>query len=171
MGQLIEALLGLSRVTRGPLRTGSVNLSALAAEVAAELAAHAPAPHPTVVIAPGVIVTGDAALLRNVLQNLLGNAWKFTAGRAEACIEFGVTQRDGQRTYYVRDNGAGFDRAAARNLFGAFQRYHTADEFPGTGIGLATVRRIVHRHGGAVDAESRPGEGATFFFTLPTAPS
>lgn len=170
MGHLIEALLGLSRVTRNPLRTAPVNLSALAAEIGAELAAASAAHHPELVIAPDIIVHGDAALLRNLLANLLGNAWKFTAGRTDARIEFGVAERAGQRTYFVRDNGAGFDRAAARNLFGAFQRFHTADEFPGTGIGLATVRRIVHRHGGQVDAESRPGAGATFSFTLPRSP-
>ncbi len=170
MGHLIEALLGLSRVTRNPLRTAPVNLSALAAEIGAELAAAHPDHHPALVIAPGLLAHGDAALLRNLLANLLGNAWKFTTGRADARIEFGVTDRGGQRTYFVRDNGAGFDRAAARNLFGAFQRFHTAAEFPGTGIGLATVRRIVHRHGGHVDAESRPGAGATFSFTLPTPP-
>ncbi|MBI2511462.1 MAG: hypothetical protein HYV96_05750 [Opitutae bacterium] len=167
MGFLIEALLGLSRVTRGPLRTGPVNLSALATELAADLAAAAPAQRVEIVIAPDLVATGDPALLRNVLQNLLGNAWKFTAGRPDARIEFGAAERAGQRAFFVRDNGAGFDRATAHNLFGAFQRYHTAEEFPGTGIGLATVRRIVHRHGGTVDAESLPGAGATFYFTLP----
>lgn len=170
MGHLIEALLGLSRVTRNPLRTAPVDLSALATEIGTELAAAHPGHHPELVIAPGILVHGDATLLRNLLTNLLGNAWKFTAGHSDARIEFGVIDRAGQRTYFVRDNGAGFDRAAARNLFGAFQRFHTANEFPGTGIGLATVRRIVHRHGGQVDAESRPGAGATFSFTLPTPP-
>lgn len=167
MDRLIEALLGLSRVTRNPLRATSVNLSTIAAEIGAELAAASPAHPVELVVTPNLVVTGDAALLRNLLANLLGNAWKFTAGRPDARIEVGVTERAGERTYFVRDNGAGFDRAAARNLFGAFQRFHTADEFPGTGIGLATVRRIVHRHGGQIDAESCPGAGATFYFTLP----
>jgi signal transduction histidine kinase len=168
MGELIEALLSLSRVSRGPLRTASVNLSQIAAETADDLARRAPTQRVDVVIAPDVTVTGDAALLRIVLENLLGNAWKFTAGRTGARIEFGVTTRNGRRACFVRDNGAGFDRTAARNLFGAFQRFHTAAEFPGTGIGLATVQRIVHRHGGQVDAESTPGQGAVFSFTLST---
>ncbi len=170
MGVLIEALLGLSRVSRGPLHMTAVNLAPLAAEIAAELAHGDPHRRVEVVIAPEVPVTGDAALLRIVLENLLGNAWKFTAGRPAARIEFGQTMRHGQRVCFVRDNGAGFNRTAARNLFGTFQRFHTTAEFPGTGIGLATVQRIVHRHGGQVDAESRPGEGATFYFSLPGQP-
>jgi light-regulated signal transduction histidine kinase (bacteriophytochrome) len=112
-------------------------------------------------------VAGDAALLRNVLQNLFGNAWKFTRKAANPKIEFGVGERDGEKIYFVRDNGAGFDRASARNLFGAFQRFHNPKDFTGTGIGLATVQRVIHRHGGRVDAESQPGAGAMFYFTLP----
>ena len=109
---------------------------------------------------------GDACLLQIVLENLLGNAWKFTSREPEAKIEFGVTERDGHRSYYVRDNGAGFEMAYADKLFVPFQRLHGTDEFEGTGIGLATVQRVIHRHGGQVQAEGEPGEGATFYFTL-----
>ncbi|MGH2524756.1 MAG: sensor histidine kinase, partial [Anaerolineales bacterium] len=114
----------------------------------------------------GAVVTGDARLLRVMLENLLGNAWKFTGKRPQARIEFGVAQRDGARVYFVRDNGAGFDMAYADKLFGAFQRLHGAHEFPGTGIGLATVQRIVQRHGGRLWAEAGVEQGATFNFTL-----
>jgi light-regulated signal transduction histidine kinase (bacteriophytochrome) len=118
------------------------------------------------VIAPGIIAEGDESLLRAVMQNLLGNAWKYSAKSADARIEFGVCRKDGQPIYFVRDNGAGFDMAHAGRLFGAFQRLHSPAEFPGSGIGLATVARIVHRHGGEVWAEGSPDAGATFYFTL-----
>jgi light-regulated signal transduction histidine kinase (bacteriophytochrome) len=167
MGSLIDAMLTLSRVTRGALRFAPVNLSQIATEILEELARHDPENKVKVTIAPEVIAPGDTALLRNVMQNLLANAWKFTAKQPDAHIEFGVAERDGEKIYFVRDNGAGFNRADARNLFGAFQRFHSAAEFSGTGIGLATVQRIIHRHGGRVDAESKPGEGALFYFTLP----
>ncbi len=109
---------------------------------------------------------GDGTLLRVALENLLRNAWKFTGKQPRARIEFGVTEREGTRAYFVRDDGAGFDEAYADKLFGAFQRLHGASEFEGTGIGLATVQRIVHRHGGRVWAQGRVGHGATFYFTL-----
>ncbi len=109
---------------------------------------------------------GDAWLLRIALENLLGNAWKFTAKSSAARIEFGLAQQERAYAYYVRDNGAGFEMAYADKLFGAFQRLHSVEEFPGTGIGLATVKRIVHRHGGEVWAEGRVGKGAAFYFTL-----
>ena len=118
-------------------------------------------------IAPGLQANGDAVLLRAVLENLLGNAWKFTAKRTKATIEFGrQAGNGGERAFFVRDNGAGFDMAYAHRLFGAFQRLHTAAEFDGIGIGLATVQRIIHRHGGRVWAEGVVDEGATIYFTL-----
>ena len=118
------------------------------------------------VIAPGLVAHADATLLRPVLENLLGNAWKFTGKQPSARIEFGATTRDGEPCFFVRDNGAGFDMAYAGKLFGAFQRLHRPADFPGTGIGLATVQRIIHRHGGRVWAESKVGHGATFYYTL-----
>ena len=117
-------------------------------------------------IAEGATTVGDPNLLRAVLDNLIGNAWKYTGKNLQAKIEFGITEDNGQRAYFVKDDGAGFDMAHADKLFGAFQRLHAANEFEGTGIGLATVQRIVHRHGGRVWAKSAVGEGATFYFTL-----
>lgn len=117
-------------------------------------------------ISDGLVGRGDARLLRVVLENLLGNAWKFTSKEPETVVEFGSEWRKGTRTYYVKDNGAGFDEAYAGKLFGAFQRLHGPDEFDGTGVGLATVARVIRRHGGEVWAEGKVNEGATFYFTL-----
>jgi len=166
MNELIDAMLTLSGVASGGLKRETVDLSELARGVAAELAESQPERDAEFLIAPDALADGDARLLRIVLVNLLGNAWKFTGSRQRAKIEFGLTQADGHRAYFVRDNGAGFDMAYAGKLFGAFQRLHSAGEFPGDGIGLATVQRIVHRHGGRVWAESAPGQGATFYLTL-----
>jgi PAS domain S-box-containing protein len=168
MGQLIDDLLGLARTARRELVREKVDLSRMAHEVVAQLRASEPQRHPTVLIAPGLIVEGDRQLLRVMLENLLGNAWKFTAKRAEAHIEFGEQQQDLGRIYFVRDNGAGFDMRYVDKLFGAFQRLHDGGEFPGTGVGLASVQRIVNRHGGRIWAESAVGGGATFYFVLPT---
>jgi light-regulated signal transduction histidine kinase (bacteriophytochrome) len=148
------------------LQRSRVNLSALATELSAELSAGDAARQVEWVIAPDVSVDGDAGLLGVVLQNLIGNAWKYSSRRNSASIEFGTAAQQGRKVYFVRDNGAGFDMAHADKLFMAFQRLHQATEFPGTGIGLATVARIVHRHGGEVWAESKVDEGATFYFTL-----
>src|SRR5207302_880426 len=124
----------------------------------------------TVAIADGLVVQGDADLLRVALENLLGNAWKFTRHTLEARIELDAVRHEGQRAYIVRDNGAGFSMAYAHQLFGAFRRLHSAQEFEGTGIGLATVQRIIHRHGGRIWAVGQVGQGATFYFTLDSAP-
>lgn len=166
MGALIDDLLNLSRVTRAEMHRESVDLSSLAKEVAAELSASHPDRKVDFKVAAGLKAKGDTRLLRIVLQNLIGNSWKFTSKRPQAEIEFALTQENGKPAYFVRDNGAGFDSAYAAGLFGAFQRLHAMNEFPGTGIGLATVQRIIHRHGGDVWAEGAVNQGATFYFTL-----
>jgi len=167
MSLLIDDLLRLSFVSRAELLYRSVDLGEVAAEVVAELRRVNPE-HPVAVsIADGLVVHGDASLLRVVLENLLSNAWKFTRGQPEPRVELGAVTLDGDRAFYVRDNGVGFEQAKADRLFRAFQRLHDARDFEGTGVGLATVQRIVHRHGGRVWAESNPGSGATFWFTVP----
>ena len=166
MGQLIDDLLKLSRITRSEMSREQVDLSAAARAVVGELRKAQPGRRVTCRIAEGVTADGDGRLLRVALENLLSNAWKFTANRQDALIEFGATERDGRPVYFVRDNGAGFDMAYAGKLFGAFQRLHAMTEFEGTGIGLSIVQRVVRRHGGDVWAEAAVGEGATFFFTL-----
>jgi light-regulated signal transduction histidine kinase (bacteriophytochrome) len=166
MAELIDDLLALSRVTRREMRRESVDLTALARTVATQLERAEPGRRVDWVIADGVRATGDGALLRLLLENLLGNAWKFTSKQDLARIEFGTVAIDGGLAYVVRDNGVGFDMAHAAKLFGAFQRLHSTREFSGTGIGLATVQRVVHRHGGRVWAEAEPGKGASFYFTL-----
>ena len=171
MSQLIDDVLYLSRVTRAELRDQEVDLSALAGLLLSRLQESEPGRRVEVKIRPGVVVTGDSQLLRIVLENLLENAWKFTSRQPESRIEFGVTQASGEPTYFIRDNGAGFDMTYVDRLFGPFQRLHPHDEFPGSGIGLATVQRIIHRHGGRVWAEGLVGQGATFQFTLGRARS
>lgn len=169
MAQLIDDMLKLSRVTRAELSREEVDLSALAQEIAVELRRAQPGREVEFTVASGLRVHGDPKLLRIVIENLLGNAWKFTGKRSGARIEFGMTHRDGKPAYFVRDNGVGFDMAYAGKLFGAFQRLHDSREFPGTGIGLATVQRVIHKHGGRVWAEGEVEKGATFYFTLPKA--
>lgn len=167
MGELIDDLLKLSRVSRAGMNRTSVDLSALALEVAEDLRNAHPERRLTIDIQPGLTAVGDPSLLRIMLENLLGNAWKFTGKTEDARIE--VRARNGEadeRVYFIRDNGAGFDMNYANKLFGAFQRLHGAQEFPGTGIGLATVQRIVRRHGGRVWAEGAVNRGATFYFAL-----
>ncbi len=166
MGQLIDDLLQLSRVTRADMQTSPVDLSTLAQTVMARLQSSQPDRQVEVAIQPDLTAQGDATLLGIVLTNLFDNAWKFTGKCPQARIEFGQVQLDGQQTFYVRDNGVGFDMSYAQKLFGAFQRLHKASEFPGTGIGLATVQRIIHRHGGRVWVKAEIDGGATFFFTL-----
>ena len=166
MSTMIDAMLSLSNVAREEMWRQAVDLSALAESVASDLQRSEPDRAVRFVVAPGIVSTGDATLLRVVLENLLANAWKFTSKRPDPLIEFGVAQEHGIESYFVRDNGAGFDPAFASRLFCAFQRLHAARDFPGTGIGLPTVQRIVHRHGGRVWASGKVDAGATFYFTL-----
>ena len=166
MARLIDDLLMLSRVTRRDMTLGEVDLTALARTIGAELAADEPERKVTFAVAENMWVGGDAQLLDIALRNLLGNAWKFTSRTRDAQVTVGVEDGEGERVYYVRDNGAGFDAAYADKLFAPFQRLHGEDEFPGTGVGLATVQRIVRRHGGRVWAEGATGRGATVWFTL-----
>ncbi|MBI5886566.1 MAG: PAS domain S-box protein [Deltaproteobacteria bacterium] len=167
MGQLIDDLLKLSRITMAEMSHDTVNLSTLAGVVAAELKKAAPGRKVEFVIEKGLTVTGDVRLLRVAMENLINNAWKFTGNKEEARIEFGASgSKDGRRVFYVRDNGAGFDMRYSDKLFGAFQRLHASSEFQGTGIGLATVARIIKRHGGAVWAEGAVERGAVFYFTI-----
>lgn len=168
MGQLIDDLLNLSRVTRCEMQRQTVDSTSMVEAIALELQHTQPErANVEFIIALGVVAQGDPRLLRVVFENLLNNAWKFTSKQVHARIEFStLAETDGTTAYFVRDNGAGFDMAYANKLFGAFQRLHTTDEFPGTGIGLATVQRIIHRHGGRVWAEGAVGLGATFYFTL-----
>ncbi len=168
MGRLIEDLLSLAQVSRMQLRHDTVDLSALAQEIAEECRGRNPERVSSISIESGLQVQGDGRLIRVVMENLVGNAWKFTSQRARAEIRVGrQTDAAGMPTFFVRDNGAGFDMAYADKLFNTFQRLHAATEFPGTGVGLATVSRVIGRHRGQVWAESEPGKGATFFFTLP----
>jgi signal transduction histidine kinase len=166
MSQLIDDVLYLSRVTRADLREQEVDLSAVTDLILGRLQESEPQRTLDAKVRPGVIVTGDGQLLRIAMENLLGNAWKFTSKEPESRIEFGLTQTGGEPTYFVRDNGAGFDMTYADRLFGPFQRLHQVGDFPGNGIGLATVQRIIHRHGGRVWAEGLVGQGATFYFTM-----
>jgi light-regulated signal transduction histidine kinase (bacteriophytochrome) len=166
MSRLIDDMLMLSRLTRAEVRHEEVDLTAAAETVVAALRATDPERAVEVTLVSGAAVTADARLMRVVLDNLLGNAWKFTRGRPSPRIELGVTERDGRVAYFVRDNGVGFDMAYASKLFQPFQRLHAATDFEGNGIGLATVQRAIHRQGGHVWAESEPGRGATFFFAL-----
>ena len=166
MAGLIDDLLKLARVTRAEMRTEPVDLSAMAQDIAAELQRAAPDRPVELAIAAGLEARGDARLLRVVLDNLLRNSWKYTGNQPQPRIEFGTMQQNGKRVFMVRDNGAGFDMKYADKLFGVFQRLHSASEFEGTGVGLATVRRIITRHGGRIWAEGTVGQGATFYFTL-----
>ncbi|KAF0216060.1 MAG: response regulator [Geobacteraceae bacterium] len=166
MDQLISTLLNFSRLTKSEIRPETLDLSSMARAIAVALRQNEPERRVTFIIGEGVTAHGDMRLLRVVLENLLGNAWKYTCKREGAEIEFGVTEIGAERTYFVRDNGAGFEMAQADKLFFPFQRLHSAAEFEGHGIGLATVQRIIQRHGGRVWAEGEVGNGASFYFTL-----
>jgi light-regulated signal transduction histidine kinase (bacteriophytochrome) len=166
MSQLINDLLNLSRVTRRELSRQNVDLSELAREVSREM--RSPNTGRLVIfdIAPGLTAQADSHLMKIVLENLMGNAYKFTSKHEEAHVQFGMENRNGERVFYVRDNGVGFDMQYAAKLFAPFQRLHGMQEYPGTGIGLVTVQRIIHRHGGRIWPEAELDRGATFYFTL-----
>jgi PAS domain S-box-containing protein len=166
MNQLIESLLSFSSLSRCDMTVKHVDLTLLAQAVAVLLKASEPHRQVKFVIAAGVTGRGDVKLLRRVLENLLGNAWKYTGRQQTALIEFGVFEINGTPAYFVRDNGPGFDMAQADRLFAPFHRLHSQEEFAGHGIGLSTVKRIIQRHGGQTWAEAAPGKGATFFFSL-----
>jgi light-regulated signal transduction histidine kinase (bacteriophytochrome) len=166
MNQMIDALLAMARLASQPMARQPVDLSQLAQFVVEELRRGAPERQIELSIEPGLQVLGDPTLLRQVLENLLGNAWKYTARAAAPSVSFGRQVVGGRTCFVVRDNGAGFDMRGADRLFGLFQRLHSASEFPGTGVGLASVKRIIARHGGRIWAESEPGRGASFSFTL-----
>ena len=169
MNSMIDALLALSRLSSQPIARVPVNLSQIAGFVVDDLRREQPEREVEVEIEPQLLASGDPTLLRMLLENLLGNAWKYTGNTEHARI--GLARRPGETTgFTVHDNGAGFDMRFADRLFGVFQRLHSASEFPGTGVGLASVRRIVRRHHGEVWAESEPERGARFHFTLPLAP-
>ena len=167
MSALIDDLLTLSRISRSPLVRARIDLSAMARSIAGEIGRHDDR-HVALTIADGLYASGDEHLLQIALENLLNNAWKFTSKTDAARIEFAAETIDGTRTFVVRDNGAGFDEAYAAKLFAPFQRLHSEREFAGTGVGLATVQRIVRRHGGRIWARGEVNRGATFYFTIPT---
>jgi signal transduction histidine kinase len=171
MRRLIDDLLGLGRITRAPFVREPVDLAELARDVVTDLRRAHPGSSVEVIVPASLPAEGDAGLLRIALDNLLGNAWKFSARSERPRIEIGSAVSGETVEFFVRDNGAGFDPTYARKMFEPFQRFHSPEEFGGTGIGLATVRRIVRRHGGDIRGESAPGEGATFYFTLPRCES
>jgi light-regulated signal transduction histidine kinase (bacteriophytochrome) len=166
MARLIDGLLHLSRIGQAEMVPRAIDLTSLAQTISERLKELHPERPLEFVIQPGLSVTGDASLLEIALTNLLDNAVKFSRPRDEARIAFGKTERDGKAAFFVRDNGVGFDMQHATALFGTFHRLHTTKEFPGTGIGLATVKRVIERHAGQVWADSRPGEGSSFYFTV-----
>ena len=166
MGLLIDDMLALSQVTRRDIHLTQTDLSQMAASIVADLREVEPQRKVEFILAPGLVAATDAQLIRIALNNLLGNAWKFSGRLPHARIEFGITDHNGEQVYFVSDNGAGFDMTYATKLFGAFQRMHGVKDFKGTGIGLATVRRILDRLGGKIWAVSAPDQGATFYFTL-----
>ena len=166
MDRMIEDLLHLSRLPRADMKRQSVDLSLLADAIISNLRSSDPQRHAVCLVEPGINATADSRLMRVALENLLNNAWKFSNRQPEARIEFGIVPQPGERVYFVRDNGVGFNMAFANKLFGPFQRLHSAKEFPGHGIGLATVQRIIHRHGGRIWAKSEPGPRSELLFYI-----
>jgi len=167
MDRLIGTLLNFSRISRCAMKPETVDLSTMARQITETLKIGEPERKVSFHLTEGITARGDAGLLHIVLDNLVGNAWKYSSKQEDARIEFGVTDRSGTVAYFVRDNGAGFDMEFAQQLFTPFQRLHHSEDFEGHGIGLATVKRIIDRHGGRIWAEGTPGAGATFYFTLP----
>lgn len=167
MTRLVNELLGLAQVGSAPFERAEIDLSQLCEDIVADLRLTSPARQVTVEVAPGLRCNVDASLMRAAMENLIGNAWKYSARVAHARIEIGTTAIDGRDVYFVRDNGAGFDMTQAHRLFAPFQRLHASNEFEGTGVGLAAVQRIIERHDGHIWAEGATGHGATFYFTLP----
>lgn len=167
MDRLTEDLLRLSRITRSQLKRETIDMAVLAREIVHELRQNGPDRDAAFAISEPLYVHADPVLMRVALSNLLGNAWKYTGRCPQALISFSQEKRDGQTVFCVRDNGAGFDMAYASKLFAPFQRLHSVREFPGSGVGLACVARVIHRHGGRIWADSKTGEGAAFFFTVP----
>jgi light-regulated signal transduction histidine kinase (bacteriophytochrome) len=167
MDRLTEDLLRLSRITRSELKREPLDLALLAREVAHELRQSDPKRSVVFAISDSLETIADAALMRVVLSNLLGNAWKYTGRQSQALISLAKERQDDRDVFCVRDNGAGFDMAYASKLFSPFQRLHSAREFPGSGVGLACVARVIHKHGGRIWADAKTGEGAAFFFTVP----
>jgi light-regulated signal transduction histidine kinase (bacteriophytochrome) len=167
MGLLIDDMLKLSRVTRAEFKRESVDLSKMVRAIILTLRQNNPARDVKISIQKDIIIDGDRYLLEIALTNLIDNAWKFTGKQKHPHVEFGATLKENEKIFFIRDNGVGFDMSYVGKLFGAFQRLHTADEFAGTGIGLATVQRIINRHGGKIWAEGEVGKGATFYFTIP----
>ena len=166
MSQLIDAMLNLARLTRAEIHSQTFDMSAMVKSIFEDLQKMEPDREVECVVANNLLATADPQLIRAVLENLLGNAWKFTRQQPNPRIEFGHGQYKGQAAFFVKDNGAGFDMTYAHKLFGAFQRLHAYTEFPGVGVGLATVHRIIQRHGGQIWPEGAVEEGATFYFTL-----
>jgi hypothetical protein len=167
MGLLIEDMLKLSRISHAEFHHESIDLSNLVQSIAQTIQQSNPDKDMNIIIQRDIVINGDLNSMEIALTNLLENAWKFTGKQKQPLIEFGMTLTEGEKIFFIRDNGVGFDMAYANKLFGAFQRLHSTDEFPGTGIGLATVKRIITRHGGRIWAEGEVGKGATFFFTIP----
>lgn len=169
MGQLIEGMLSLAQLSRQAMQHEQIDLSAMSKEILDEFQAKEPHRKASLQVQLGLQLHGDSRLIRAVMENLLGNAWKFSGRREHTEITVGQLAPGGE--FFVRDNGAGFDMVYAGKLFGTFQRLHDASDYAGTGIGLATVARIIARHGGSIRAESAPDQGATFFFTLNESPA
>lgn len=169
MDQLIGDMLNLTRLNKADIRKERVDVSRMCRDILAGLARQHPLRKVRTSVQDNIAVIGDRGLLRIAFENLLGNAWKFTGKTESAAVEVGAVPFEGKICCFVRDNGAGFDMARAETLFSAFQRFHSNDDFPGTGVGLATVQRVVHRHDGRIWAEAEPGKGATFYLTLQPA--